>query len=144
TSATDTSRRWMRRLSSLAARSASSVTVQLRLPGIAEKRDGPAERRFAAAELPREAAENQPLVLERLRGNLAAKILDVHAVLREERVVRELIRGVRKELRDAGGPAELLLTLFAHAIAMAVHALPQKPADGQIHGMVGGNAIDAP
>ena len=58
-----------------------------------------AERRLAAFELPREAAEDQPLVLQLGRVDVAAEVLDVHAVLREQRVVRQLVRRVREQLR---------------------------------------------
>ena len=103
-----------------------------------------AERRLAAFELPREAAEDQPLVLQLGRVDVAADVLDVHAVLREQRVVRQLIGGVRKQLGNRLRPAELLLGLLAHAIAVAVHALAEEPADRQVHRVIGGHAVDAP
>ena len=76
--------------------------------------------------------------------DVAAEVLDVHAVLREQRVVRELIRRVREELRHALRAAEFVFALLAHAIAVSVHALAEKAADRQVHRMVGRDAVHAP
>src|ERR1041385_4949895 len=67
----------------------------LRLAGpLPEKRHRPAERRPAAFELPGETPHDAPRVLQLRRVDLPAEVLDVHAVLREERVMGELVGGV--------------------------------------------------
>ena len=42
------------------------------------------------------------------------------------------------------GPAELVLGLLAHAVAVAVHALAEEAADRQVHRVIGRDAVHAP
>src|SRR5216684_4301645 len=81
--------------------------VPLRFP-FTGKGDGAAECRLAAFELPGEAAEDQPLVLQLRSPDIAAQILDVNTVFGEQGVVRELVGGVGKQLVDRFLAAELL------------------------------------
>src|SRR5712691_11449595 len=76
-----------------------------------DERDGAAERGLASLELPREAADDEALVLKLGRLDLAAQVLDVDAVLREQRVVGELVSGVGDHLVDRRLAAEILLCL---------------------------------
>src|SRR5207247_10144110 len=72
------------------------------------KGDGAREGGFATLELPREAADDQPLVLELGRLDLSAQVLDMDAILREQSVVGELVRRVGEHLIDRGLAAEFL------------------------------------
>ena len=71
------------------------------------------------------------------------KVLDVDAVVREERVVRQLVSRVGEEDVDLVG-AKLLLAAGAHLLPVLEAALTQEAADGQVHGVVGGDHVDAP
>src|SRR5205085_10462589 len=108
---------------------------------IAKKRDRAAECGLAALELPWEAAEDQPLVLQLWRVDVAAEVLDVHAVFRKERIVRQLVRRIGEQLVDGFLAAEFLLGLLAHAIAMAMLSFAEEPADRQVHRMIGRHAV---
>jgi len=61
---------------------ASSVAERSADRPFSHERDGAAERGLASLELPREAADDEALVLELRRLDLAAQVLDVDAVLR--------------------------------------------------------------
>ncbi len=67
----------------------------------------------------------------------------MNAVVREEGVVGELVVLGREELFEVL-LAELLLGLAADALAVPKRPLTQKAANGQVHGMVGGDGVDAP
>src|SRR5688500_1374215 len=103
-----------------------------------------AERRLSAAELPWKHADDHPLVLQLRRLDVAAEILDVHAVEREQSVVRELVGRVGKHLLHALRPAEQLLRLRAHAIAVALRAFAKEAPNGEVHRVVGGDAVHPP
>src|SRR5207247_6370710 len=90
------------------------------------ERDGAAERGLASFELPREAPDDEALVLELGRVDLPSQILDVDAVLAKQRVVRELLAGVGEHLLHRGFAADFLLRLAAHLVAFAVGAFPQR------------------
>src|SRR2546426_169530 len=116
----ETSRAAISRAISAAGRSASSVATPYPLRPLAPvslKRHHARERGLASLELPREAPDDEPLVLELGGVDLAAQVLDVDAVLREQRVVRQLIRGVREHPVDRLLAAELLLRLGSHPVA---------------------------
>lgn len=51
----------------------------------------PAKRCFAAFELPGEDAERDTLVVQFLQANVAAEIFNVDAIVREQRIVSQLI-----------------------------------------------------
>jgi hypothetical protein len=63
---------------------------------LAVERHDAGESRLAALELPGEAPEREPAVLQLGRVDLPAQVLDVHAVPGEQRVMGELIGAVRK------------------------------------------------
>src|SRR4026208_1520510 len=107
TCATDTARVRISRCSSTAGESARSAFMNQgpSLCGLCElyvdrrswlpvtgKRHDPRESGLAPFALPREAPKDQALVLQPGRIDVAAQVLDVHAVLREERVVGQLVR----------------------------------------------------
>ena len=104
---------------------------------------GPAEGRLAALEEPGEGAERQPPVLQLRRADPAAQVLDVDAVLGEERIVRELVGQLGEQDVDVLG-AELGLALRAHLLPMLEPAFAQKAANRQVHRMVGRDHVDAP
>src|SRR2546426_6127350 len=108
------------------------------------ERDGAAERGLASFELPREAPDDEALVLELGRFDLPSQILDVDAVLRKQRVVSELVGGVGEHLLHGRFAAEFLLRLRAHLIALAVGAFPEKASYRQVHRVVGGHTVDTP
>src|SRR5258705_12588737 len=108
------------------------------------ERDGAAERGLASLELPGEAADDEALVLELGRLDLAAQVLDVDAVLREQRVVRELVGVVGEHLVDRRLAAEFLLGLGAHLVALAVGPFSEKASYRQVHRMVGRDAVHTP
>src|SRR5206468_9939515 len=98
--------------------------------------DGAREGGFATLELPREAADDQPLVLELGRLDLSAQVLDMDAILREQSVVGELVRRVGEHLIDRGLAAEFLLGLGTHLVTLAMHAFPEKSSDRQVHRVI--------
>src|SRR4051812_29652253 len=100
------------------------------------ERHGTTERRFTTPELPGKHAEDQALVLQLLGLDVAAEVLDVHAVEGEERIVRELVGRIREHLLHAFGSAEQLLGLRAHLVAVPLHAFPEEAPDGQVHRVV--------
>src|SRR5262245_59113707 len=97
----------------------------------------PGECRLAALELPREAAEDETLVLQFRGVDVSAQVLDVHAVLREQRVVRELVGRIGKQLRDRLRSAEFFFRLLPYPIAMAERPLPEESSDRQVHRVIG-------
>src|SRR5438128_2494187 len=116
----ETSRAATSRAISAAGRSASSVATPYPLRPLAPvslKRHHARERGLAALELPREAPDDEPLVLELGGVDLAAQVLDVDAVLRKQRVVRQLVCRVREHPVDRLLAAEFLLRLGAHPAA---------------------------
>src|SRR5512134_897697 len=118
---------------SIAARSGRSaeITGSLRLP-FPRERHRPRERGFAALEEPREASDDQPLVLDLGGVDPAAQVLDVNAVLGEERVVGQLIGVVREQALHLLRP-ELRLGLGADALTVVVHSLPEESPDREVH-----------
>src|SRR5436190_5031407 len=90
------------------------------------ERHGSTERRLSALKLPREAPENHALILQLRRFDLSTQILDMHAILGEQRVVRELVGTVGEHLVDRRLAAELLLRLGAHLVAVAVLSFTQE------------------
>src|SRR3989442_13923712 len=93
------------------------------------ERHGATERRLPSLELPREAAEDQPLVLQLGRLDLAAQVLDVDAVFGEERVVGELVGAVGEQPVHRRLAAEFLLGLGAHLVALTVHPFAEEAPD---------------
>src|SRR5574340_1048118 len=78
-------------------------------------RDRTAESRLAAFELPRKDAERNALVVQFFQPHVAAEILNVNAVVREERVMRQLISRFREEFVDLV-LAELGFRLRSHLL----------------------------
>ena len=54
------------------------------------------KRRFATFELPREDAERDAFVVQFFESNVTAEVFDVHTIVREQGVVSQLIRRIRK------------------------------------------------
>src|SRR2546425_12024334 len=143
----ETSRAAISRAISAAGRSASSVPTPYALRPLAPvslKRHHARERRLAPLELPREAPDDEPLVLELGGVDLTAQVLDVDAVLREQGVMRQLVRRVREHPVHRLLAAEFLLSLGTDPVALAVRPFAEEAADREVHGMVGGNAVHAP
>ena len=60
-------------------------------PGLLYERDYSCERRFAAFELPWETADGDPAVVKFGEGDIASEIFDMHAVVRKQCIVCELV-----------------------------------------------------
>src|ERR1051325_9731592 len=68
----------------------------------------------------------------------------MHAVEWEERVVRQLIRGIREHLLHTLWSAKELLGFRTHLVTVAVHPFAEEATDREVHRMIGRNAVHAP
>ena len=68
----------------------------------------------------------------------------MHAVLRKQGVVGQLVGRIWKQLVHGLLAAKLVFRLLANAVAMAVHAFSQKTPDRQVHRVIRRHAIDTP
>src|SRR5690242_7611980 len=91
--------------------------------------DGPAQRGLAALEAPRETAKRD-LAVEHL-VDVAAEVLDVDHVVREEQRVHDLVVGLRPMLVEQ---TDLLLRLLG--------LVGPDAADHGVHRMVGAARVD--
>src|SRR5579864_4279592 len=94
-------------------------------------RDRAAERRLAALEAPREAPELDPRVKHLV--DLAAEVLDVDHVVREQQRVHDLVVRLWEDLVETA--AELLLRLLGLVGA--------DPPDHGVHRVVGAAGVDS-
>src|SRR5688500_5643847 len=94
--------------------------------------------RLATLKLPWETANRQATVLQFRRANIAAHVLNMHTVVRKERIVRQLIRAVRKECIDLIC-AKFLFTLCAYLLPLFQRASTQEATDRQVHRVVCGD-----
>src|SRR5215471_20037653 len=81
------------------------------------ERNGSAEGRLAAFEFPGKRAKRDPPVVQALEADVPAEIFDMHAVVREQGIVRQLIGLFRKQLIDLVF-AEFDFALPAHSRPM--------------------------
>ena len=86
----------------------------------------------------------KPLVLEFRRVYLSPEVLNMHAFVRKQRIVRELIVFLREEFVHRLGAAEHALGHCPHPVAVSEGAFAQKTSDGEVHGMVRGDHVHAP
>ena len=107
----------------MGAKSISPACENCLPPNSSIERNGAAESRLAAFVFPRKRAKRDPPIVQPLEADVPAEIFDMHAVVRELGIVRQLIGFFRKQFIDPF-LAELGFALPAHARPMLQPAFP--------------------